>query len=317
MCYQRVRGPGSKVPAEVLGRRPITPQTRSVKAQGERLSSSFPSHEDNHLANRVIRPLCARCALRRTAEVRKEGENGEQTFQILCLLLERPGDVVSGEELRAKLWADDTFVDFDHGLNSAIQRSRDSLSDSAGKPRWVETLPRRGYCFVGQVEWSERAAANGGTVETPQAESTASADRETAREQKTAESAPTGSVFRHWCAGLVASLVLLLVASAAVGILLRRGGRHEAEMRRLSFGRGMIRSARFASDGTDVIYSAAWDGKPFQMFSVRQDGTESHSLSQQSLDILAVSVKGKLAVVLDRRFSIGFQSSGTLGSAHK
>jgi hypothetical protein len=198
-------------------------------------------------------------------------------------------------------------------LNSTIQRLRDCLSDSAGKPRWVETLPRRGYRFVGQVEWSEKADANGGTVEPPPAESTPSANREPAREQKTVQSAPTSSVFRHWRAALVASLVLLLVASAAVEILLRREGRREPKMSRLSFGRGMIRSARFAPDGTGVIYgAAAWDGKPFQMFSVRSDGTESHSLSQQSLDILALSAKGQLAVVLDRRFSIGFQGSGTL-----
>ncbi len=80
---------------------------------------------------------------------------GEQPFQILVILLERPGEMVSREQLRAKLWAQDTFVDFDHGLNSAVQRLRDCLSDSAGKPRWVETLPRRGYRFVGQVEWSD------------------------------------------------------------------------------------------------------------------------------------------------------------------
>ena len=245
-------------------------------------------------------------------EVREEGEIRRQSFQILCLLLESPGEVVSREELRTKLWADDTFVDFDHGLNSAIERLRDSLSDSAGQPRWVETLPRRGYRFVGQVEWSEKAVANGGNVETPQAESTASANREPATDQKTARSVPTSSVFRHWRAALVAILLLLLVAAAAVGILLRHGGRHEAEMRRLSFGHGMIRSARFAPNGTDVIYGAAWDGKPFQMFSVRGNETESHALSGQSLDILAVSPKGQLAVALDRHFFYGFSSIATL-----
>ena len=97
----------------------------------------------------------------RSGELRKFGTKvkmGEQAFQILCLLLERPGEMVSREELRAKLWADDTFVDFDHGLNSAVQRLRDCLSDSAGKPRWIETLPRRGYRFIGQVEWSDQGA---------------------------------------------------------------------------------------------------------------------------------------------------------------
>jgi len=96
----------------------------------------------------------------RSGELRKFGTKvkmGEQAFQILHMLLESPGEMVTREELREKLWANDTFVDFDHGLNSAVQRLRDCLSDSAGKPRWVETLPRRGYRFVGQVEWSDEA----------------------------------------------------------------------------------------------------------------------------------------------------------------
>jgi DNA-binding winged helix-turn-helix (wHTH) protein/WD40 repeat protein len=92
----------------------------------------------------------------RSGELRKFGTKvkmGEQAFQILRMLLDTPGQLVTREELRSKLWADDTFVDFDHGLNSAVQRLRDCLSDSAGKPQWVETIPRRGYRFVGQVEW--------------------------------------------------------------------------------------------------------------------------------------------------------------------
>jgi DNA-binding winged helix-turn-helix (wHTH) protein len=93
----------------------------------------------------------------RSGELRKFGvrvKMGEQPFQILVMLLESPGEMVSREELRAKLWVDDTFVDFDHGLNSAVQRLRDCLSDTAEKPLWVETIPRRGYRFVGKVEWS-------------------------------------------------------------------------------------------------------------------------------------------------------------------
>jgi TolB-like protein/DNA-binding winged helix-turn-helix (wHTH) protein/Tfp pilus assembly protein PilF len=90
----------------------------------------------------------------RSGELRKFGikvKMGEQPFQILALLLERPGEMVTREELRAKLWADDTFVDFDHGLNSAVQRLRDCLSDTAEKPLWIETVPRRGYRFIAEV----------------------------------------------------------------------------------------------------------------------------------------------------------------------
>ena len=96
----------------------------------------------------------------RSGELRKFGTKvkmGEQAFQILRLLLETPGEMVTREDLRTKLWATDTFVDFDHGLNSAVQRLRDCLSDSAGKPQWVETIPRRGYRFIGQVEWSDES----------------------------------------------------------------------------------------------------------------------------------------------------------------
>jgi DNA-binding winged helix-turn-helix (wHTH) protein len=108
----------------------------------------------------------------RSAELRKFGTRvrmGEQTFQILCLLLEARGELVTREELQAKLWAGDTFVDFDHGLNSAVQRLRDCLSDSAEKPRWVETVPRRGYRFIGQVEWPENS--HSGEIAAPQPKS--------------------------------------------------------------------------------------------------------------------------------------------------
>jgi TolB-like protein/DNA-binding winged helix-turn-helix (wHTH) protein/Flp pilus assembly protein TadD len=76
----------------------------------------------------------------------------EQPFQILTMLLERPGEVVTREELRRKLWPSDTFVDFDVGLNSAVLRLRSALGDSADQPRFVETLPRRGYRFIASVQ---------------------------------------------------------------------------------------------------------------------------------------------------------------------
>jgi Tol biopolymer transport system component/DNA-binding winged helix-turn-helix (wHTH) protein len=75
----------------------------------------------------------------------------EQPFQVLTMLLERPGEVISREELQRRLWPADTFVDFDHSLNTAIKRLRDALRDSADNPRFVETLARRGYRFVAPV----------------------------------------------------------------------------------------------------------------------------------------------------------------------
>lgn len=75
----------------------------------------------------------------------------EQPFRILTMLLEHPGELVTREELRQRLWPEDTFVDFDHSLNTAIKKLRRALYDEAGKPRFIETLPRRGYRFVGSV----------------------------------------------------------------------------------------------------------------------------------------------------------------------
>ena len=91
----------------------------------------------------------------RAGELRKRGVKLKlvgQPFEVLARLLERPGELVTREELRTKLWPTDTFGDFDHGLNAAVNKLRDALSDSTEKPRYVETLPRRGYRFIGVVD---------------------------------------------------------------------------------------------------------------------------------------------------------------------
>ncbi len=77
---------------------------------------------------------------------------GGQPFEILALLLNRPGQMVSREELQREIWAADTFVDFNHGLNAAVNKLRETLSDSAEEPKYIETLTRRGYRFIGTIE---------------------------------------------------------------------------------------------------------------------------------------------------------------------
>src|SRR5919204_5670566 len=92
-------------------------------------------------------------------ELRKKGMKIRlqgQPFQVLVVLLERPGEVVTREELRQKVWLSDTFVDFDHGLNKAINKIREALGDSADSPRFVETLARRGYRFIAAVQRIDR-----------------------------------------------------------------------------------------------------------------------------------------------------------------
>src|ERR1700758_2215028 len=81
-----------------------------------------------------------------------------QPFEILVALLERPGVVVTREELRKRLWPQNTFVDFERVLNTSVMRLRNALSDSAGSPRYIETLQRVGYRFISQVRSGEAAA---------------------------------------------------------------------------------------------------------------------------------------------------------------
>ena len=89
------------------------------------------------------------------SELRKHGTRIRlhgQPFQVLAMLLERAGDLVTREELRQRLWPDNTFVDFEHGLNAALNRLRERLGDNAEKPRYIETVPRRGYRFIGELQ---------------------------------------------------------------------------------------------------------------------------------------------------------------------
>lgn len=137
----------------------------------------------------------------RSGELRRNGSKvrlQEQPFQILTMLLENPGEIVTREELRKRLWPADTFVDFDHGLNAAVKRLRDALGDSAENPRFVETLARRGYRFVAPI-----AGRPNGT--------TAAADR-------LALPAPRRSRGRL----VVATLLVLLMGTGAGWVAARR-----------------------------------------------------------------------------------------------
>src|SRR5438067_9161018 len=92
-------------------------------------------------------------------ELRKQGVRiklQDQPLQILQVLLEHPGEVVTREELQKRVWPSDTFVDFDHGIYNAIKRLRETLGDTAETPRFIETIPRRGYRFIGPVIGNEK-----------------------------------------------------------------------------------------------------------------------------------------------------------------
>lgn len=150
----------------------------------------------------------------RSGELRKHGRKIKlqaQPFQVLALLLEHPGEVVTREELRQKLWPADTFVDFDVGLNTAIKRLRDALADSAVGPHYIETLPRRGYRFIASVEDAILAVAPGALP------SNGAGQAEAASVGKSGESAPTPAKagarprrLRGFALAAVAGLAVLL-----------------------------------------------------------------------------------------------------------
>jgi DNA-binding winged helix-turn-helix (wHTH) protein len=106
-------------------------------------------------------------------ELRKKGARlrlQEQPFQVLALLLENAGRIVTRDDLRQKIWPADTFVDFDHSLNTAVNKIRDTLGDSASNPRFVETIARRGYRFIAPVNGVEASSAKTPSVTTSDAD---------------------------------------------------------------------------------------------------------------------------------------------------
>jgi DNA-binding winged helix-turn-helix (wHTH) protein/Tol biopolymer transport system component len=154
----------------------------------------------------------------KSGELRRDGSRirlQEQPFQILIALLEKPGQVVSRDELRSKLWPADTFVDFDHSLNAAIRRLRDALYDSAETPRFVETVARRGYRFIAPVQRFEAstAAAESNLPVANAVQPSPAAPRHTAPLQA------TGHLARHKWISLVAA-VGLLITGISIGFYL-------------------------------------------------------------------------------------------------
>jgi eukaryotic-like serine/threonine-protein kinase len=218
----------------------------------------------------------------RTGELRTNGHQNllqEKPFQILTALLERPGEMVTREELIKRLWPAGTFVDFNLGLNKAVNRLRDALGDTADQPRFIETFPKRGYRFIATPEFETSARSGFGASQTA---------------AKPLPSRPS------W---LLLGIILSLASLLAAGLWVRH---HDAKppepaFQRLSFGRGLILSARFAPDGQSLVYSAAWDGKPSQLFWSRAGSFESRPLGVEA-DLLAISPSGEMAVLMNQRF---------------
>ena len=261
-----------------------------------------------------------------SGELRRDGavvRLPPQPFKVLWLLASRAGDVVTREEIRQELWGQDTFVDFDGGLNFCINQIRKALRDSAESPRFVHTLPRRGYRFIASVE---SRSASGPLPESP-AEAVpllaAGIPRGTARvlvsprfgignlaaapdpdsgELPTLVPPPLpATAGRRWGTGVVVLVVLAVAAALGSFALLRSRARPPAEpaYQRLTFRRGTISAARFGLDG-QVLYSAAWDGAPHEVFTVRPGAVESRPLGVKPASLMAALPSGDVGVMLYR-----------------
>jgi eukaryotic-like serine/threonine-protein kinase len=234
-----------------------------------------------------------------SGEVRKSGNRvklQDQPFKVLQILLERPGDLVSREELQTRIWPEETYGDFDHAVNVAVGKLRMALGDSADNPSFIETVPRRGYRFVARLERTQVEA-----LLPPPAEIIV----------PPAEVPPRGRKL-----ALAALLALLMGA-----ILLGLGawlGRRTAPSRALDFQRltvqhGTVFSARFAPDGHNVLYSATWDGAPIEIFSNDLKIPGARSVGIPASHLLAVSSTGEMAVLQAVHTPFMFTFRGTLG----
>ncbi|MEW5978632.1 MAG: winged helix-turn-helix domain-containing protein [Acidobacteriota bacterium] len=198
-----------------------------------------------------------------TGHLRKNGRRlrlQEQPFQVLSMLLERPGQVVTREELQQKLWSADTFVDFDHGLNKAINKIRRALGDSADNPRFVETLARRGYRFIAPVEsvsdsdLAADAVDNVGKTSTASRRSTELQDLQVQR--------------RRWTAGWICAAVALALILAGAGWYYFDRSRSLPPMTVVRFTSypGIEKDPALSPDGKRLAF--VWDGESGDNFDV-------------------------------------------------
>jgi Tol biopolymer transport system component/DNA-binding winged helix-turn-helix (wHTH) protein len=190
-----------------------------------------------------------------TQELRKHGVRLRlpgQAFQVLRMLLERPGELVTREKLRAVLWPSDTFVDFEHGLNASVNRLRNALGDSADSPQLIETLPRRGYRFIGELRSSTPAPV------APRAfESETSLKHESLRLETNRAGRRSGLTLGLWILAIITCML------GAAFIASRRGARPApVVLNPLPFTtyKGTETMPTFSPDGSQIAF--AWNGDP-------------------------------------------------------
>jgi Tol biopolymer transport system component/DNA-binding winged helix-turn-helix (wHTH) protein len=208
----------------------------------------------------------------RAGELLKEGRKlklQEQPFRVLFLLLQKGGEVVTRDELRQELWPADTFVDFDHGLNSAVARLREALGDSAEKPRFIETVAKRGYRFIAPIQANKGAPAAAGSGTVP------------AQMSRT----PWG---KFWIA---ATICLALVCSASIWALYWPRANlqpSKIEVVPLIGLRGYQATPAFSPDGTLVAFRQSDGGNNTGIYAAVVGGEKSIQLTNMPGDCCPV-----------------------------
>jgi Tol biopolymer transport system component/DNA-binding winged helix-turn-helix (wHTH) protein len=232
----------------------------------------------------------------RSGELIRDGNRlllPEQPFRILTLLLRQPGSVVTREELRREIWRDEAFVDFEHGLNAAVKRLRSMLGDSATAPRFIETLPRRGYRFIGDL-----ADPPGTPPEAPEP-----------TEQPPTSAPQRNRVHAAW-AVVVVSVVLLGIA------LLGQSGHtpRTARLTRLTSTSGLNVDPALSPDGRLLAYASDRGGSGgFDIWIQPVGGGEPLQLTSDPADEAEPSFSPDGTEIVFSRRSTGLYVMGALG----
>lgn len=228
-----------------------------------------------------------------SGEIRKSGvlvRLPPQPFRLLALLAQHPGEVLTREAIREQLWNDGTVVEFDHRLNSCINQIRGLLGDDAEVPRYVETLPKRGYRWIGPVELVGRPRSS---TDVPPLRLASPAPWRTEDSEEPTRSSPRPKRARRLLvrAALVLAGIVLALAGVALVSWLRPAP--VPEWTRLTFRRGSVTAARFGRNG-EILYSAAWDGQPAALYVARNRNIDERALDVGSGEVVGASPQGEV-----------------------